>query len=169
MPAFDPLRLLAALVEHDVEFIVIGQVAAVMQGHPETTVDLDIVPQRTVDNAEHLVEALRSLDAHHGLRDDGGPVPPDEWDFLGWQVVRNYDTSAGRIDVVPAPSGIGSYDDHRASAVTIDLGDFQVLAASLDAIIASKEAAGRPKDRRRLPSLQAFREQLRTRGPRTPE
>jgi hypothetical protein len=165
MAAFDPLRLVTVLVEHGVDFIVIGQVAAVMQGHPETTVDLDILPRQDIDNAERLVEALLSLDAHHLLSDsETEPIPPDERDFIGWQTVRRYETAAGRLDVIPSTLGVGAYDDYRSHAVTIDLDDFQVLAASLDAIIASKEATGRPKDRRRLPSLQAFRQQVRARG-----
>ncbi|CAN5878752.1 hypothetical protein BH23ACT10_BH23ACT10_37830 [soil metagenome] len=160
LAAFDPLRLLAVLVEHEVEFIVVGQVAAVIHGHPETTVGLDILPGQTFTNAEHLKTALLNVDARHVISEDRDPLPPDEGDFVGWRVVRSYQTVAGQLDVIPRT--VGGYEDHRSSAVVVDLDGFQVLVASLDAIIASKEAAGRPKDRRRLPSLQAFRDQLRT-------
>lgn len=166
MAVFDPLRILATLAEHDVDFIVVGQVAAVLQGHPETTVDLDILPKQTMANAERLASALRSLDARHvrAVADRDDPIEVDEEDFFGWRDVRSYDTVAGRVDVIPATAGVGTYDDHRNGAVVVDLQDLEVLAASLDAIIAAKEAAGRPKDRRRLPSLQAFSEQLSARG-----
>jgi len=159
---FDPLRLLETLVAHNVEFIVIGQIAAVLHGHPETTVDLDILPRHVLVNAERLAEALRSLHATHaGTTTTDDPIVADDQDFIGWREVRSFDTDAGRIDVVPVAAGIGSFDDTRREAIEVDLDGFVVLAASLDAIIASKEAAGRPKDLRRLPSLREFRDRLR--------
>jgi len=159
---FDPLRMLETLVDHDVEFIVIGQIAAVLQGHPETTVDLDILPKHAIANAEHLADALRSLNARHvNHGPDTEPMAADEQDFIGWRVTRSFDTDAGRIDVVPVAAGIGTFDDNVDGAIVTDLDGFVVLTASVDAVIASKEAAGRPKDVRRLPSLRAFRDQLR--------
>lgn len=159
---FDPLRLLETLVHHDVEFIVIGQIAAVLQGHPETTVDLDILPKHAIVNAERLADALRSLNARrvsHGP--DTEPMGADEQDFIGWRATHSFDTDAGRIDVVPVAAGIGTFDDNVDDAIATDLDGFVVLAAPVDTVIASKAAAGRPKDLRRLPSLRAFRDQLR--------
>lgn len=160
--AFDPVRLLETLADHDVEFIVIGQIAAVLQGHPETTVDLDILPKHAFVNAERLAVALRSLNARHVSNDpDAEPMAADEHDFVGWRVPRSFDTDAGRIDVIPVAAGIGTFDDNLDDALVTDLDGFVVLTAPIDAVIASKEAAGRPKDARRLPSLRAFRDQLR--------
>lgn len=163
MAAFDPLRLLATLVDHDVEFIVIGQVAAVLHGHPETTVDLDILPKHAVDNAERLADALRSLHAHHvGATVDGEPIGVDDHDFIGWREIRSFDTDAGRIDVIPAAAGIGTFDDNRGHAIEVDLDGFAVFVAPLEVVIASKEAAGRPKDLRRLPGLREFLNQVQS-------
>lgn len=160
--AFDPLRLLETLVDHDVEFIVIGQIAAVLQGHPETTVDLDILPKQAVVNAERLADALRDLNARHvGHASDSEPIAASEGDFIGWREVRSFDTDAGRVDVIPVAAGIGTFDDNRDDAIATDLDGFVVLTAPVDAVIASKEAAGRPKDLRRLPSLREFRDRLR--------
>lgn len=88
----------------------------------------------------------------------------DERDFLGWRTIHRFDTVGGRLDVIPATPGVGRSEQFRSGAVVVDLDGVQVLAASLDAIIASKEAVGRPKDRRRLLSLIAFRERLRRRA-----
>lgn len=160
--AFDPLRMLQTLVEHDVEFIVIGQIAAVLHGHPETTVDLDILPRQALINAERLAGALRSLHATHlTSAADAEPIPADDRDFIGWREVRSFDTDAGRIDVIPVAAGVGTFDENRSDAIPTDLDGFVVLTAPLDTVIASKEAAGRPKDLRRLESLREFRDQLR--------
>ena len=56
-------ELLGVLARHQVDFIVVGGVAAVIQGAPVNTFDLDVVHARTPDNIERLLGALRELDA----------------------------------------------------------------------------------------------------------
>jgi hypothetical protein len=56
-----PERLLRSLAEHEVEFCVIGAVAAWLQGNPSVTLDLDVMPRRELDNAERLAAALNAL------------------------------------------------------------------------------------------------------------
>jgi hypothetical protein len=58
-------RILSALVEARVDFIVVGGVGAVLQGVPTTTFDLDIVPSRSPENRERLFGVLESLEACH--------------------------------------------------------------------------------------------------------
>lgn len=153
MTVLDPLRILRVFAEHDVRHVLIGQTAAVLHGHPETTMDIDVLPALDVDNAERLAGALRALGAHRV----GELTSPDERDFIGLRQVMSYDTEAGRIDVLPAASGLGAFGDLASRAEQVDLGGYWVLVASLDDVIASKEAAGRPKDLRRLDSLREFR------------
>src|SRR5215208_8137626 len=73
--AADLAALLAKLGDASVEFIVVGGAAAVLQGAPITTNDLDIVHRRTPENVARLLEVLLHLDAtmrydfaHRGLR-----------------------------------------------------------------------------------------------------
>lgn len=61
--SFEPLRILRVLSAHEVEFIVVGGVSAVLHGAPVTTFDLDIVHRRTPENIDRLLAALRELDA----------------------------------------------------------------------------------------------------------
>lgn len=56
--------LLQALVDADVEFIVVGGVAAVLHGVPTATQDLDIVHRRTRENVDRLFVLLERLDAY---------------------------------------------------------------------------------------------------------
>jgi hypothetical protein len=149
---FDPERLLRTLVEHEVDFIVIGLTAAWLQGSPAVTVDLDVMPRQDLDNADRLAAALNDLRARrrgHGFLELEGA------DFLGWHADR-FDTEAGPVDVVPRAAGIGGHDD--VASVVVRLGDFAVRVATLDEVIASKEALGRPKDLAALPALYAARE-----------
>jgi hypothetical protein len=154
----DPERLLRTLVEHKVEFCVIGAVAAWLQGNPSVTIGLDVMPRRDLDNAERLAAALGSL----GARPQGGGerVDLEGADFLGWQK-QHFDTDAGPLDVIPVAAAIGGFED--VATTELALGDFSVRVLTIDEVIASKEKLGRPKDTAALPALYATRRALRER------
>jgi len=162
MTELDPEKLLRSLVDHGVEFCVIGAVAAWLQGNPTVTLDIDVMPRRDLDNAERLAEALNAL----GVRspDDGTPLELEGADFLGW-LIQRFETDAGPIDVVPHAAAIGGFED--VATVELSLGEFAVRAITIDDVIASKEELGRAKDAAALPALYATREALRRRGSST--
>jgi hypothetical protein len=151
MTELDPEHLLRTLVEHEVDFCVIGAVAAWL-------LDLDVMPRRDLDNADRLAAALSSL----GARRLGSktPLEPDGADFLGWHTQR-FDTDAGPLDVVPNAAAIGGFED--VATIELALGDLSVRVITIDEVIASKEKLGRPKDTAALPALYATREALRQR------
>jgi hypothetical protein len=68
--------------------------------------------------------------------------------------------TCGPIDVVPFTAGVGGYEDLVGRAQPYEVSGRQVLVASLEDVIASTEALGRPKDRAHLPSLYALRARL---------
>lgn len=57
-PSPDFLALLRTLVEHGVDFILVGGVCAVLHGAPVTAFDLDLVHLRTPDNTDRLFSAI---------------------------------------------------------------------------------------------------------------
>lgn len=70
-----------------------------------------------------------------------------------WNLV----TKAGRIDVAFNPAGTGGFEDLSVNAEKFRAYGVTFLAASVDDIIRSKEAAGRPKDREDVAILKAMR------------
>lgn len=156
MTELDPERLLRTLVEHGVDFCVIGAAAAWLQGNPSVTLDIDVMPRRELENAECLAAALNELKA----RPKGGDTPTEleGADFLGWRTQR-FETEAGALDVVPHAAAIGAFED--VATVELRLGDLSLRALTIDEVIASKETLGRPKDTAALPALYATREALR--------
>jgi hypothetical protein len=149
--AFDPFPLIAALRGHDVEFVVIGAVAAIAQGYPLTTRDLDVTPLREPENTERLVTALREMDAK--LRTANEPVDfPIDATYLEQVDSWTLFTPLGELDILFEPSGTGGYGDLRRDAVEVTLG-VPVLVASLRDVIRMKEASNREKDRAQLPAL----------------
>lgn len=159
MKVLDPEALLRSLVEHEVDFCVIGAFAAWLQGSPAVTLDLDVMPRRDLENAERLAAALNAVGARR--REDPERVGGIEGaDFLGWQT-QHFETEAGPLDVVPRATAIGGFED--VATVELPLGDISIRLATLDQVIASKEALARPKDKAALPALYAAREALRER------
>lgn len=152
MTTFDPEQLLRTLVAHDVEFVVIGLTAAWLQGSPAVTYDLDVMPRQDHDNADRLATALNEL---HARQSGQSHIELEGADFLGW-LPQSFDTDAGPIDVVPNAAGIGGHDD--VPTIVMRLDDLVLRVATLDAVIVSKEALGRPKDLAALPALYAAKQ-----------
>jgi len=156
MTELDPERLLRTLVDHQVEFCVIGAAAAWLQGNPSVTLDLDVMPRRDLDNADRLAAALNALAARRPGSKQGMEL--DGADFLSWDAQR-FDTDAGPLDVVPLAAAIGGFEN--ATTIKLALGEFSIRVLTIDEVIASKEKLGRPKDKAALPALYATREALR--------
>jgi hypothetical protein len=163
-PAFDPRPILRALQDHDVDFIVVGVMAAVAQGSPVYSRDLDVTPSGAPDNYDRLAEALRSLAARLRQPDGNGLDFPIEATFLAGNTTWTLVTRAGVLDLVFMPAGTRGFDDLRRNALELDLGTgTPVLVASLIDVIRMKEAAGRPKDEATLPALRQTLEVIRER------
>ena len=145
---FDPERIISVLARHGVRYVLIGALAARLQGFPRLTADADITPARDAGNLERLAAALRELDARvytesvpDGLPFDAsapGLARAELWDLV---------TSAGRLDIVFRPSGTKGYEDLKRSALRYAVFGVELHAAALRDIVRSKKAAGRPQDR----------------------
>ncbi len=153
------LDLLRTLHENDVEFVVVGGVAALIEGAPITTLDLDVVYRVEVANITRLQAALESLGASY--RDPAGrTILPSEKTLISHRV-NLLETSAGLLDALQDVGENWGYDEvkRRSSARTIEGLVIHVLG--LEGVIATKEAANRPKDQAALPVLRATLSELR--------
>lgn len=159
--SLDPISVLRVLVRHEVEFVVIGGVAATLHGSPLSTGDLDICPSRDPGNLDRLAAALEELGARlHAAGEPRGVPLPADGALLGQAEVWNLETRHGRLDLAFRPSGTAGYDDLRSDAVVFRIDGLDVPAASLRDVIRSKEAAGRERDRAALPTLRRLLEEI---------
>lgn len=145
---FDPQRIITVLAHHDVKYVLIGALAARLQGFPRVTADADITPSRDADNLTRLAGALRELEARvftesvpEGLAFDCSQKT------LARSEMWNLITSAGRLDVAFVPSGTSGYTDLSEHARRYEVFGVDLFVADLKDIMRSKEAAGRPQDR----------------------
>lgn len=156
-PPLQAEALLRVLLEHSVDFIVIGGFALSAHGVVRGTKDIDVIPNPEPQNIRCLATALRALSAQVMLADDFDPaelgVAPDEDGLsLGGNWVLR--TRLGRLDIMQEVAGARSYAALRAAAVKQEVaGAGPVLFSGLDDLIAMKVAAGRPQDEIDVTSL----------------
>lgn len=161
----DPDCIFASLDDHDVEYVLIGGLAAVLHGSTAMTNDADILPSKDDDNLARLSACLRSLDAR--LR---SPTEPDGIAFdphpmlLTSMAMLNMTTRCGDLDLTFQPAALEDYDAVRAASIEFEINGRRVRVAALDDIIRSKETADRPKDHATLPILRALREEIERGG-----
>ena len=144
-PELDPVPVLIRFADAAIDFVVIGGVAGGAHGSAFGTEDVDLAYSRAPENLERIAGLLRELDAR--LR--GAPAGlPFQLDARSLAEGGNFtfDTDLGKIDLLAYPAGAQSFERLREGAVVIDIGGRSVRIASLDHLIAMKEAAGLPKD-----------------------
>jgi hypothetical protein len=129
---------LRELGRQNIEFIIVGLSAAALQGAPVVTQDVDLWFKDLNDPA--LKKVLKKVGAAY--------VPPSAHHppmFAG--------DAVNLFDIVVHMHGLGSFEEEKKKALTIDLKNIKVLVLSLEQIIKSKKATGRQKDKIVLPVL----------------
>jgi hypothetical protein len=147
-------EMVVRLTQAQVEFVIAGGVSAVLQGASIITRDLDLCYRRTPGNVARLVAALASLQP----RPRGFPADlPFVFDERTLLLGSNFTLEIGEesLDLLGDMSAIGGYEQVIAQADEMAVAGCQVKVLSLPQLIATKEAAGRPKDHAVLPELKA--------------
>ena len=152
--------LLTALAANEVEFVIIGGLAATLHGSARVTYDLDVVYNRTPENLSKVVAALSPYRPYLRGAPEGLPFKFDI-ETLKRGLNFTFTTSVGAIDLLGELSGIGSYESVRARVNTATMFDGKYLFIDLEGLIASKKAAGRPKDLETIAELETIREERR--------
>jgi hypothetical protein len=142
---YDPGPAIEALADAGIDFVLIGGLAGIAHGSAYPTYDLDIMYSRDRANLERLAKLLQDLGAT--LRG----APPDLPFLLDADTLEaggnfTFDTRHGALDILAYPEGAPKYEDVRTAAAQIDYAGRSVRVASLDHLIAMKDAAGRRKD-----------------------
>lgn len=138
------VRVAAALESAGLEAILIGNAAAALQGAPVTTVDLDFYYRDTKVNQEKLHKVAQLLSVRL------------TWPFpqLSSMCRLEFDGEDFYVDFLTVAGGIRSLASLRSRATPVRIEGKKLLVASLADVIASKRAAGRPKDKAVLDVLE---------------
>jgi hypothetical protein len=159
----DPEALLTQLNAAQVEFIVVGGAAAILQAAPITTQDLDIVHRRTPDNVARLLDLLLRLDAVMRYDLANRNLRPTA-ELLAGTGQINLSTSLGPLDPLCELAPGQGYEEILPHTEVLTDGDLSVRVLDLPTLIDVKSRTGRAKDRAVLPILIATLEERRKRG-----
>ena len=125
----------AALNASGSRYLVIGGIACILHGHVRATTDLDILIERTIDNAERVLVGLSRT----------GYAFAKEW--LADEILRRPITVIGddpAVDIFTVAWSV-QYADAITRASTVNLDGVTVPVVGIDDLIASKRT-GRLQD-----------------------
>lgn len=165
-PPLQIAELFRVLDTHHVVYVIVGGLAATVQGSGRVTFDVDVVPEWSDENLARLALALKASDAR--LRVTGAPAPVDyaldAASLRGFEV-STWRTRFGDLDVIIGTptkdkGRLAGYADlieraHRREAFGI-----VVWVADLGDVIESKQALSRVPDLAALPELRRLKEHL---------
>ena len=145
------IDLFSALARHKVDYLLIGGLAVSLHGVERATMDVDITVAMNPDNLASLIETARELKL--------SPVLPVPLESLGdlellrqWHAERHLEAFALRtadlagvtVDVLLFPPV--EFAGMASRAAVFNVADTAIQVASIDDLIALKQAVGRPID-----------------------
>jgi len=152
-----------ALAEARVDFVVVGGLAAVLDGAPIATLDVDIVHSREPENLDRLLDALGRLDAFFRIQPERR-IRPETSHLAGFGHL-NLSTRHGPLDLLGTIGRGRGYEDLLPHTVEMDLGEgVRVRVLDLETVIAIKEEVGGEKDLATLPTLKRTLREIRDRS-----
>jgi hypothetical protein len=141
----DFARVLELLAHADLDFVLVGGIAATIHGSTRLTRHVDIVYSRRPGNIARLVAALRPLAPY--LR--GAPRGlPFEWSVDTVERGLNFalTTDVGDVDLLGALVDGTDYDELLTRAERVRLYGFECWCAKLEELVRLRRASGQPKD-----------------------
>jgi hypothetical protein len=149
--------LLGALIRAEVEFILVGGLAATVHGSSRLTQDIDIVYRRADENLGRIERGLRPYAPY--LR-GAPPGLPFDWSAATLKRGLNFTltTTLGDLDLLGEIVGGGGYADLLAHSIEIELFGHSCRCLDLPTLIRAKRAAGRPRDLEAVAELEALAE-----------
>src|SRR3954470_22904287 len=153
-------KIVELLSSHEIEFIVVGGLAAIVHGSPRLTPGVDVVYSRSAENLQRIVDALRP---HEPYLRGAPPGLPFLWDAKTLKNGLNFTlrTTLGDIDLLGEITGGGGYENLLPDSQVVPLFGVRARMLDLDKLIEVKRAAGGPKDFETIAELEAIREELK--------
>ena len=152
----DLSAIIEGLIKADVKFILVGGLAAVIQGAPVTTMDVDIVHSRSPENISKLFAFLKCIDATY-RRPDNKIIAPKEEDFYGMRHAL-FSTRIGPLDVLAFIEERKTYEDLLKHTIEIVFRGHTIQVLDIKMLIELKRKSKDPRDKQRL---YVFEETLR--------
>ncbi len=132
-------EMLVALLENEVEFILVGGYAVIYHGYVRATGDMDVWLKPTNENKSRLLEVFKKLQF-----DIEGIKKISEMDFTN-VVIFHIGSEPERIDFLSKVQGL-NFDEAYKQKQMLNVKDYQIPILHLDDLIANKLLVNRLKD-----------------------
>lgn len=154
-------EILKRLLQSNVEFVLVGGLAAVAHGASTMTQDVDVCLSFKPENIKKVLVALQ--DIHPTVRAGSGKIPLNEYSVERLAELGNVYvmTDLGELDLLGQIAGLGDYEKVKTAADPISLMGLTCLILSIEALIHVKEAMNRPKDRQVVLELKVIQDKLK--------
>ncbi len=143
--------ILEGLCRNGIELVLVGGLAAVVQGAPITTMDVDIVPRQTPDNLSCLLDFLKNIDAYHRRLDD--KIIPPSLEHISGTGHALLKTRLGPLDILAVIENGKSYNDLIDHTINIDFRNFTLPVLDLETRVELKKESRDSRDIQRMAVL----------------
>jgi len=151
------LNLLRRLAEAGIEFVIVGGYAGIVHGCSYVTQDIDICCLFASAKLLALQQTLADLHPVHRMTPGRKPLELTAENAA--QFTNLYlDTDLGRLDCLSVIEGLGDYTEVKRASELIEVEGMHLRVLTLDALIQTKQALNRPRDREAIRQLQAIRQ-----------
>lgn len=148
MDVFNPdfRDFINCLNKYRVQYVLVGGYAVILRGYSRSTGDMDLWVNKTADNFESLIKAIRDF----GL--PAAAVPKVEF-FSEHFDVFTFGRPPYAIEILTALKGVSSFEEVYQLSTIEAVDDLNVRVIHLKHLILSKEAANRHKDKNDIENL----------------
>ncbi len=152
----DFLNLLERLVKAGVDFVIVGGFAGVVHGCTYVTQDIDICCDFSTANLLALQTAISDLDPVHRMTPGRKKLQLTE-QTCGQFKNLYLDTKIGQLDCLSFIDGLGDYDQVKRASRLIEVEDMKICVLTLEALIKTKRAMNRLRDKEVILQLEAIK------------
>jgi hypothetical protein len=152
----DFVNLLERLANNGVDFVVVGGFAGVVHGCTYVTQDVDICCDFSPANLLVLQKAISDLDPVHRMTPKRLKLKLTEETCAQFKNLY-LDTKEGQLDCLSFIDGLGDYVRAKQESELIEIEDSKMHVLNLDALIRTKKAMNRPRDRLAIVQLEGIK------------
>ena len=149
-------NLLEHLVKAGVDFVIVGGFAGVVHGCTYVTQDIDICCNFSADNLLALQKGISDLHPVHRMTPNRKKLKLTK-QTCGQFKNLYLDTNIGQLDCLSFIDGIGDYQQVKLSSKVVEVENIHIRVLSVDALIESKKAMNRPRDKEAILQLEAIK------------
>ena len=147
--------LLKLLLDHNIDFLLVGGMAAILYGASQITHDVDVCMVVRPDQVETL---RRCLAPYHPVHRE----TPQKFSFLEIPQETSHlkniylQTDLGGLDILGEIAGVGNYENVLKNCIAVELYGHRCKLIGLEDLIKTKETLNRDKDKATLRELRVI-------------